>query len=119
MRVSASYYNLVDGYPAFGIDVKDDNIELDVKYPEKLSNGMVLVKALFGGLMVFPHIFILLFQIIGVLFVNIIAWFAVLFTGKYPKNMHAFVVRVFKFSTRISVYLNYMTDEYPPLSVEK
>ena len=50
MRVNARYFNLTDGYPAFGIDSKDEVITFEVPYPEKLSRGMLLVRAFFGWL---------------------------------------------------------------------
>ena len=48
--------------------------------------------------------------------VVLIAWFAVLFTGKYPAGMHLFVVKTFRWLYRIIFYLNFMNATYPPFS---
>src|SRR5258706_10940633 len=48
LRVRARQFNLTDGYPAFGIDSKDEAINLDIEYPASLSRGTLLLKAIFG-----------------------------------------------------------------------
>jgi hypothetical protein len=45
-----------------------------------------------------------------------IAWWVVLFTGKYPETWHAFNVGTFRWITRVQLYMGFMTDEYPPFS---
>ena len=40
LRVNARYYNLCDGYPAFGINASDQFVKLEVEYPERLSRGL-------------------------------------------------------------------------------
>jgi hypothetical protein len=47
----------------------------------------------------------------------LIAWLAVLFTGKYPKGMHDFVVGVMRWGVRVGAYMNFLTDTYPPFSM--
>ncbi len=67
-----------------------------------------------------PHIFILVFLGISVVFVTIIAWFAILFTGKYPAGMHEFVVGVLRWSLRVNAYAFLLiTDEYPPFRLSE
>src|SRR5258708_1920874 len=61
-RLRARQFNLTDGYPAFGIDSKDEAITVDVEYPESLSRGTLLLRAFFGWLYVgIPHGFCLFF----------------------------------------------------------
>ena len=92
-------------------------VTFSVDYPEKLSRGMVVLKLLLGWLYVgIPHGIVLLFYGIAVAVVQIIAFFAILFTGKFPKGMFDFVVRYVRWSNNVSAYLYFMRDEYPPFS---
>jgi len=118
VRVMARLLNLCDGYPKFGINAKDDCVSFELPCPEKLSRGTLLLKLFFGQLYVLlPHMFILYFLGIGVAFVNFIAWWAILFTGKYPAGMHKFVVGYIRWIIRVMIYFPfYMTDQYPPFS---
>jgi hypothetical protein len=56
---------------------------------------------------------------IAALFVRIIAWWAVLITGKYPKGMHDFVVGVNRWQMRVNLYWYNLTDKYPPFSLNE
>ncbi len=117
-RVRARQYNLTDGYPAFGIDSKDEAITIEVPYPENISRGMVLVRALFGFIFVLlPHGFVLFFLTIGVIISVFIGWWIILFTGKLPVGIHDFIVGYLRWGTRVSLYLGNMTDTYPPFSL--
>lgn len=117
LRVNASIFNLVDGYPAFGFNGTHQYIEYDVPYPENISRSSVLLRGLFGWIYVgIPHGIILMFLSIAVQMVVLIGWFIVLFTGKYPQELFDFVVGYFKWSQRVTNYLAYMTDKYPPFS---
>ncbi len=92
-------------------------VTFQVAYPEKLSRGMVVLKLLFGWLYVgIPHGFLLFFYGIAVCVVEIIAFFAILFTGKFPKGMFDFVVGYSRWSNNVNAYLYFMRDEYPPFS---
>lgn len=115
LRVNARFYNLCDGYPAFGVNGEDDKVTLEVPYPEKLSIGDLLLKSLLPIILV-PHIFVLIFMSIGVAVVNSIAFWMILITGKYPESLHNFVVGVFRWQTRLSIYMSMMSDKYPPYS---
>ncbi len=113
-RVTARLFNLTDGYPAFGIKGKDELTSVEVPYPEKVSRGLTLVRLLFGVFYVFiPHYFILFFRLIFVGILVFVAWWVVLFTGKYPKTMHDWVVGQVRWQTRVSIYMMYMSDIYP------
>jgi len=93
---------------------------LTVEYPEKLSRGLVVLKALFGWLYVgIPHGIILMLYEIAVGVVLFISFWAILFTGKFPKGMFDFVVGFYRWSWRVGAYLNFLRDEYPPFSGEE
>jgi hypothetical protein len=89
----------------------------DVAYPAKLSRGTLLLKTFFGWLYVgIPHGFMLFFYGIAASVVMFVAWWAILFTGKFPKSMFKFVEGLMRWQNRVSVYLGLMTDEYPPFN---
>ena len=61
----------------------------------------------------------LFFLGIAVVVVTIIAWFAILFTGQYPRGMFTFVVGVGRWGYRVSAYAFLLTtDQYPPFSLD-
>jgi hypothetical protein len=117
-RLQARMYNLSDGYPAFGINATDEATQVEIPYPERLSRGMVLVKLLFGWLYVaIPHFFVLFFLSMAAMFIAFIGWWIILFTGKLPKSMHDFITGFLRWNTRVSLYMQNMTDVYPPFSL--
>jgi hypothetical protein len=116
-RVGASLSNLIDGYPAFYPRGTSELSKLEVPRPEKVNQGLVLVRVLFGSIYVgIPHGFCLYFRLIGTAVLMFLAWWAVLFTGNYPERWHAFNVGTIRWATRIQLYLGFFTDEYPPFS---
>jgi hypothetical protein len=116
-RLNARLLNLADGYPAFGTEAIDEKIVLNIAYPQSLDRGILLLRLFFGYIYVLiPHAFCLFFRMIGMYIVVFIAWWVVLFTGKYPKGMHEFVVGTLRWATRVNVYMSFLTDKYPPFS---
>jgi hypothetical protein len=114
MRLSATTLNLVDGYPEFLPSGKSDKVVYEVPRPEKVNQGLVLVRALFGMIYVgIPHFFCLWFRLIGTGVLAFLAWWAVLFTGNYPEKWHAFNVGTFRWLQNVMLYLGYFNDEYP------
>jgi hypothetical protein len=113
-RVSAYLALMDDRYPA-----TDDqqSVHLDYAYPEvatDLNRWLPLVK----WLLAIPHYIVLVILDIAVFFVVIAAWFAILFTGRYPRGMFSFVEGVFRWHYRVAGYaLILVTDQYPPFSL--
>ena len=69
-------------------------------------------------LLAIPHYIVLFFLGIGALVAVIIAWFAILFTGRYPRGLFDYVVGVMRWSNRVTGYaLILVTDQYPPFSL--
>jgi hypothetical protein len=97
-------YGPAPGYPT----------RLSVEYPEKLSRGLIFVK----WLLVIPHIIVLYVLELALLLVSIVAWFAILFTGKYPRGLFDFSTGVVRWYTRVISYALLMTDEYPPFTLQ-
>ncbi|MFC2114755.1 DUF4389 domain-containing protein, partial [Bacteroidota bacterium] len=110
--------NLSDGYPSFGISGTDDLTSFEVPYPENLSRGMLLVKTFFGFFyVIIPHGFILSFRLFWNMILIFLAWWAVLFTGNFPKSWHEFTVGTTRWGMRLNMYFGlWMTDDYPPFS---
>ena len=116
LRIAARNHNLVDGYPQFGLNGTDDVTAFDIEHKETYSRGSLILRALFGPLMLIPHFIVLLFKMIGLMFVKMIAWWIVLITGKYPKGMFDFVVGVLRHNYRLTNYLYFLSDGYPSFS---
>jgi hypothetical protein len=117
MRLNASLSNLADGYPAFFPKGASDKVKIECPRPEKVNQGMVLVRVLFGWIYVgIPHGICLIGRLIATGVLMFLAWWAVLFTGRYPERWHAFNVGTYRWITRITLYLSYFTDAYPPFS---
>jgi hypothetical protein len=92
-------------------------VNFNIEYPEKLSRGMVILKVLFGWLYVgIPHGICLFFYGIAAYVVLFISFFAILFTGKFPRGMFDFIVGYQRWSNNVNAYIYLMRDEYPPFS---
>jgi len=110
-NVSAYYSLQSDLYPPFGEG--DYSVRLEIAYPERMSRLLIFVK----WLLVIPHLFVLYF--LGVLssICVFIAWFAILFTARYPAGLFETVTIVSGWSYRVTAYLLLLTDAYPPFSM--
>ena len=117
VRVQARGKNMVDGYPAFFPSGTDTLTNFEMDYPENLSRGTLLLKAFFGVIYcILPHRFMLAFRSLWGAILTFIAWWVVLFTGKYPQSTHEFNKGTILWSLRLSAYISYMTDLYPPFN---
>ena len=110
-RVVAYLALLDDRYPATD---QHQSVHLDYPYPDverDLNRWMPLVK----WLLAIPHYIVLLFLDIAALVVVIVVWFAILFTGRYPRGLFDFVEGVIRWHNRVIAYsLVLVTDRYPP-----
>ena len=100
---------LDDRYPATD---EQQAVHLDIAYPDaqRLNRWLPLVK----WLLAIPHYIVLLFLGIAAFVAVVIAWFAILFTGRYPRGLFDFVVGVHRWENRVLGYaLILTTDEYP------
>ena len=68
----------------------------------------------FRLLMVIPHMIVAFFYLLAAGIVVFIAWFAIVFTGRYPEGMYNFVAGALRFNTRLNSYFYLVTDEFPP-----
>ena len=103
-----------DRYPSTD---QEQALRLDYAYPDvprDLNRFLPLVK----WLLVIPHFIVLAFLWIAVFFVVIVAWFAILFTGRYPRGIFDFVEGVVRWGQRVVAYaFTLVTDRYPPFSL--
>jgi hypothetical protein len=89
-------------------------IRFEVDYAGRLSRLMIFVK----WILAFPHYVILLFLGLAWFAVTIVAFFAILFTGRYPRGLFDFVVGIWRWYANVAAYVGLLRDEYPPFSLE-
>jgi Domain of unknown function (DUF4389) len=110
-RVLAYLFLLTDVYPATD---EDQIVHLEVPYPDAqndLNRWLPLVK----WFLAIPHFIILFFLWIGLIVCAIIAWFAILFTGRFPRGLFDYIVGVGRWANRVTAYAIILTtDQYPP-----
>jgi Domain of unknown function (DUF4389) len=88
-------------------------VRLEIAYPSELNRWLPLVK----WLLAIPHYVVLWFVFIGAFFVGIFAFFAVLFTGRWPRGAFDYLVGTVRWLYRVMAYVHLMTDAYPPFSL--
>jgi hypothetical protein len=114
-RVGIYLLLMDDRYPSTD---EQQSVHLDFPYPDaqrELNRWLPLVK----WLLAIPHYVVLFFLDIAVLVVVIVAWIAILFTGRYPQGIYHFVEGVVRWHNRVVGYaLLLVTDLYPPFRLE-
>jgi hypothetical protein len=110
-RVGAYLTLMHDRYPS--TDEKQ-YVTLEIPYPDaarELDRWLPLVK----WLLAIPHYVVLLFLWLAALLFAIAAWFAILFTGRFPRGMFDFIESVLRWTNRVEAYMLLLaTDRYPP-----
>ncbi len=113
-RIGAYLGLLTDKYPS---TVDEQSVHLDIDYPDverDLNRWLPLVK----WFLAIPHVLVLIVLAIGAIFAVVIAWFAILFTGRYPRGLFDYVVGVTRWGLRVQAYAALLvTDRYPPFSL--
>jgi hypothetical protein len=115
-RVGTYFALMSDRYPS-----TDERqwVRLDFPYPDvrrDLNRWLPLVK----WFLAIPHYIVLFFLYVAVVVVVIVAWFAILFTGRYPRAMFEFVEGVIRWHNRVVGYAFILvTDRYPPFSLRQ
>jgi hypothetical protein len=114
-RVGAYLALMRDEYPSTD---EEQAVHLNLSYPDvktQLGRGWPLIK----WFLAIPHYIVLYFLYIGVIVCLIITWFAILFTGRYPRGLFNFVLGVGRWTLRVEAYAFILiTDKYPPFSLE-
>jgi hypothetical protein len=114
-RVGAYLALLRDEYPSTD---EEQAVHLETPYPdakEELNRWLPLVK----WLLAIPHYIVLFVLFFAAIIVVIIAWFAILFTGTYPRGLFDFVVGTMRWGNRVTAYAFILnTDRYPPFRLD-
>jgi len=107
-------------YPPFGFDTRagdpggDPRVRVDVQ-PQLTDRNRLT--AFFRIILVIPHVIVLAVLFIASFVVTVIAFFAVLFTGRWPVGMRDFVLNVWRWGLRVEAYFLLLTDTYPPFAL--
>jgi len=112
-RVGVYFALMDDRYPSTD---EQQSVRLDFPYPDatRLNRWLPIVK----WLLAIPHYVVLFFLYIGAVFALIVAWFAILFTGRFPRGIFDYLVGVGRWTNRVTAYAFILvTDEYPPFQL--
>ncbi|MFC1871359.1 DUF4389 domain-containing protein [Chloroflexota bacterium] len=113
-RITAYIDLLTDEYPSTD---EEQVVHIDILYPDaktELNRWLPLVK----WFLAIPHYFVLCFLFIAATVCVIFAWFAILFTGRYPRGLFEFVVDFYRWYLRVLAYAFLLTtDRYPPFQL--
>jgi hypothetical protein len=115
-RVRAVAYAALfrDEYPPFGEGSYPAELQVD---PPEVPRDRVSVG--FRLILVIPHLLAVWALTLAWALTTVIAWFSILFTGRYPASLYDFGVGVFRWTIRVEAYLLLLRDEYPPFSLEE
>jgi hypothetical protein len=119
-RTYTYVFFLREPYPAFDFtssaaDPGGDPVRIDIQPALENRNRLTVGLRL---IWVIPALLFAIVLFIAVFFVGIAAFFAVLFTGRWPDGMRDFVLKAMRYGVRVTAYLNLLTDEYPPFALE-
>lgn len=112
-RVGVYFALMDDRYPSTD---ERQSVRLDLPYPDatRLNRWLPIVK----WLLAIPHYVVLFFLYVGAVFALIGAWFAILFTGRYPRGIFDYLVGVGRWTNRVTAYAFILvTDDYPPFQL--
>ncbi|HEY7875148.1 MAG TPA: DUF4389 domain-containing protein [Actinomycetota bacterium] len=117
-RVTSYFTFMRESYPPFEFDpaAEDpgtDAAKFSVEYPEELNRFMPFVKVFLAV----PHFVVFAVYAVGGMFAWLAAFFAVLFTGRFPPGLRNYMVGVSRYGNRIFAYVGLLRDEYPPFSL--
>jgi hypothetical protein len=114
-RVGVYFGLLTDRYPSTD---EQQSLRLDVRYPD-VPNDLNRWFPIAKWFMAIPHYIVLTFLGLAALACVVVAWFAILFTGRYPRGLFDFVVGVGRWTLRVAAYAVLLTtDRYPPFSLK-
>jgi hypothetical protein len=106
---------MTDTYPS---TTEEQSVHLEVDYPEDVEHDLNRWLPLVKWFLAIPHYIVLFFLAFAAIICVIIAWFAILFTGTYPRGLFDFILGVGRWGLRVQAYAFLLvTDEYPPFQL--
>jgi len=108
-RVTGYTDLLYDEYPAFGTDPGNVPVQTSISFEEEANRLTVGLRFLW----IIPALIVAAVVGIGAAVLLLISWFAILFTGKMPRGMWDFILKVVRYTLQVQAYGLLMTDEYP------
>ena len=113
-RVAGYFALLSDEYPS---TTDEQYVHLDIDYPD--ATQLNRWAPLYKWFLAIPHYIVVFVLTIAGILATIVAWFIILFTGRYPEGIFEFVVGVARWNLRVGAYAFLLvTDEYPPFSLD-
>ncbi len=95
-------------------------IHYDVIHQARYSRGELLLRTFFGWLYIaIPHLFLLFFISIGAIVLMFLAWWVVLFTGKYPRRFFNYQLNALRWEARVEARMIHLCDGYPAFGMDK
>jgi hypothetical protein len=114
-RVCAYAALMTDQYPS---TVEEQSVHLELDYPD-VEKDLNRLMPLFKWFLAIPHYIVLAILSVAGMFAVVFAWFAILFTARYPKGLFDFNVGIMRWWLRVNAYaFLQLTDTYPPFSLE-
>ena len=113
VRSSAYVALLRDEYPPFGEGIYP--AETDIPVALEPRNRITVA---FRPILALPQLFVIWLLGIAWGITSVVAWFAILFTGRHPATLYEFSVGALRWTTRVEAYLLLLTDEYPPFTLD-
>ena len=111
-RATAYQAMLVDPYPPFSDMAYPTGIEVEAPAGPRDRLGIA-----FRAILAIPHVIALFVVLFAWCLISIVAWFAILFTGRYPTELYAFAAGALQWVLRVEAYLLLLVDEYPPFDL--
>ena len=111
-RATAYQAMLVDQYPPFSDTAYPTGIEVEAPAGPRDRLGIA-----FRAILAIPHLIALFFVLLAWCLISIVAWIAILFTGRYPTQLYTFAAGALQWVLRVEAYLLLLVDEYPPFDL--
>jgi hypothetical protein len=113
-RVQAYAWFLTDVYPPFSLGEGGYVVEVAFDVPERVGRW----RFFFTYLVLLPQVLALYLVLIGGFICTFIAWWAIMFTGRYPEGLFNFTAGAVRWQTRVSAYLYLLSNQYPPFTLD-
>ena len=117
-RLAANLTNLTDTHPQIGLAVQSESVTFDIVNPESFRRGSVIFRSILGPIVVgIPQGIVLSLRTLWSSVLQGLAFWIVLFTGKYPEGWHSFAVGTLRWQFRIAAWYAFLiTDGLPPFN---